>query len=420
MMKRLALASLIMLSCTSARAEQTAPEKSASAAPAAMSHHAPAACTEPRVGCAMTAVPAFDRNGKLWVAFSVGKSVYVASSNDNGKSFGAPVAVTSISDGVIDAHGDARPKITPLKDGALLASYTTRPEKQMMGTIFTARSSDGGKSFSAPQAMLNEGGQRFASFVVNNNGRIYAAWLDKTHMLKAKAEGKEFAGSGVAFGYSDDGGATFKGKSILIDHACECCRTAAALDRNGGAVFAWRQVLDTGARDHFVAKLSSDATSLTPTRVSDDDWVINSCPHHGPSLAIDNSGWHIVWFTKSPKRQGLFYARSVDGGRSFSPPEKFGDDARAPAHPVVIAAKGRLYRAWKEFDGTTTTALTQMSRDNGKSWGTPRLMASTADASDHPELVAHKGAAFLSWLTNKEGYRLLALPRDEKSAAAQH
>ncbi len=401
-----------------ADADKAAPPAQ-SAPPAAMSHHPAAACTEAKVDCAATAVPAFAKDGRLWVAFSVGKSVYAAASSDNGATFSAPTAIATVGDGVIDAHGDARPKIVALKDGTLLSSYTTRPDKQMIGTIFTARSTDGGKTFSTPQPLLNEGGQRFDSILVNRKGRIYAGWLDKTHALKAKAEGKEFLGSGVAFAYSDDGGKTFKGKSILIDHACECCRMSSALDKDGTPVFAWRQVLDGNVRDHMVAKLSADAAQATATRVSDDDWAINSCPHHGPSIAIDAAGdWHVAWFTKGKKRQGLYYARSLDAGKSFSEPEKFGDDARAAGHPTLVAAKGRLYRVWKEFDGTTTTVEMQMSRDNGKSWSAPRVVAQTLDASDHPELIAHNGAAYLSWLTHKEGYRLMPLPRDEKSAAA--
>ncbi|MCC3245561.1 glycoside hydrolase [Methylocystis sp. WRRC1] len=388
-------------------------------AKAPMSHHAAPACADTRPDCAMTVNPAFDRKGRLWVAFAVGKSVYAASSGDNGKTFSAPITIATIGDGVIDSHGDSRPKIVALNDGGLLASYTTRPDKVMIGTIFTARSTDGGKTFSAPQPILTEGGQRFEAFVVTPKGRIYAGWLDKTHALKAKAEGKEFAGSGVAFGWSDDGGATFNGKSIMMDHACECCRMASALDRDGLPVFAWRQVFDDGVRDHYAAKLSADGATLAGGRVSDDNWAINSCPHHGPGLAIDANGvWHVAWFTKGKNRQGLFYAHSADGGKSFSEPEKLGDDARAPSHPTLLAVKGRLYRVWKEFDGTTTTIPMQISRDGGKSWSAPRVIAQTADASDHPELVANKGAAYLSWVTNKEGYRLLPLPRDEKSAAA--
>jgi hypothetical protein len=390
----------------------------APAAPAPTSRHAAPACSEAKPACAMTVNPAFDRKGTLWVAFAVGKSVHVAQSTDGGKSFSAPATVATIGDGVVDSHGDARPKVVALDDGSLLASYTTRPDKQMIGTIFTARSTDGGKTFSTPQPMLAEGGQRFETFVVTPKGRVYAGWLDKTNLLKARAEGKEFEGSGVAFAVSDDRGQTFRGKKILLDHACECCRMASALDRDGLPVFLWRQVFEGNIRDHYAAKLSADAGTLAGGRVSDDDWAITSCPHHGPGLAIDANGvWHVVWFTKGRKRQGLFYASSADGGKSFSAPEKFGDDAKAPGHPVAIAVKGRLYRVWKEFDGATTTIPMQMSRDGGKSWSAPKTIAETADASDHPELVADRKTAYLSWVTHREGYRLLPLPRDEKSAA---
>ncbi|WP_442755178.1 sialidase family protein [Methylocystis sp. JAN1] len=432
-LSRLFLASAAALALTgAARAEPPMPgdakpadakpaEAKSTAASAAADHqHAGPACAEAKPACAMTVNPAFDARGKLWVAFSVGKTVYVASSADGGKSFAAPATIATNADGVIDAHGDARPKIAALADGTLLASYTTRPDKQMIGTIFTARSTDGGKTFSAPQPMLTEGGQRFETFVVTPRGRIYAGWLDKTNALKAKAEGKEFEGSGVAFGWSDDRGQTFAGKKILMDHACECCRMASALDRDGQPVFLWRQVFDGNIRDHYAAKLSADGATLAGGRVSDDNWAINSCPHHGPSLAIDANGvWHVVWFTRGKNRQGLFYAQSKDGGKTFSSPEKFGDDARAPGHPGALAAKGRLYRVWKEFDGTTTTIPMQMSRDGGKSWSAPRVIGQTEDASDHPELVANGNAAYLSWVTHKEGYRLIPLPRDEKSAAAR-
>ena len=98
-----------------------------------------------------------------------------------------------------------------------------------------------------------------------------------------------------------------------------------------------------------------------------------------------------MWFTNGKVRKGLFYAKSIDGGKSFSEPAKFGDDERAPSHAALLAVKGSLYRAWKEFDGTTTSILAQMSQDAGKAWSAPRVVASTTDASDHPLLVEHKG-----------------------------
>jgi hypothetical protein len=377
---------------------------------------APPACAEPKPACAQTGEPAFANDGRLWLAFSVGEKVYAASSRDDGQNFDPAVVAATAMGGVIDANGEARPKIVALADGTLLVSYTARPEKSYNGTISIARSTDGGKSFSAARPLVDGAGQRFDIFLASPEGRLYAAWLDKRDAEEARTVGKDFAGSGIAVGWSDDGGKTFAGGKILLDHACECCRVSAALDRDGLPVFAWRHVFGANLRDHYVAKLSADGAGLVGGRVSEDEWA-TTCPHHGPSLAIDSAGaWHVVWFTNGKARKGLFYAKSIDGGKSFSEPAKFGDDERAPSHAALLAVKGRLYRAWKEFDGTTTSILVQISQDAGTAWSNPRIVASTTEASDHPLLVEHNGVAYLSWLTHEQGYRLLPLPREQAAA----
>jgi len=220
------------------------------------------ACLDPLPRCAPTAEPAFARDGTLWLAFPVGDKLYVASSRDAGTSFSPPVVAASVTGGVIDANGEARPKITALPNGTLLLSYTARPEKSYDGAISLVRSTDGGKTFSAPEPLLDAMGQRFEVFLVSSNGRVYAAWLDKRDAAAAKQAGQAFAGSGIAVGWSDDGAKSFAGKKILMDHSCECCRVSAALAPDGQPVFAWRQVYDNNLRDHYVAKLSTDGATL--------------------------------------------------------------------------------------------------------------------------------------------------------------
>ena len=66
--------------------------------------------------------------------------------------------VANVTGSVIDANGEARPKIIALSDGTLVASYTARPEKSYNGTIWIARSTDGGRSFSAPQPLIDGAG----------------------------------------------------------------------------------------------------------------------------------------------------------------------------------------------------------------------------------------------------------------------
>ncbi|RAU22396.1 glycosyl hydrolase [Paramagnetospirillum kuznetsovii] len=387
------------------------------AAPAPASAHdgheaKPAAqpkCAEVSLRCAKSATPAFGADGRMWIIWSAAGRVYVSASADKGASFAAPVAVSDPAE-AMDDNGEARPKLLATRSGALVAIYAQRMDNRYNGKVFFTRSTDGGHSFAKPQPMLDGIGQRFETLVQAPSGRITAAWLDTRNRIAAKAAGQDYNDTGVALAWSDDDGASFTGKAIKADYACDCCRLAMALDRDGTPLLAWRHVFGRNLRDHVVAKVKDDAP-LAPKRVSEDDWAIDACPRHGPSLGVGADGaWNIVWFTGGKRRQGLFFARSDDEGASFSEPQGFGAANRLASHPQVLARDGRVWRAWKEFDGTTTAIQTQSSADQGKTWDAPRQAAATNDASDHPLLVSDGTVTYLSWLTRDEGYRLVALP----------
>jgi len=126
------------------------------------------------------------------------------------------------------------------------------------------------------------------------------------------------------------------------------------------------------------------------------------------AVAADGS-YHVAWFTSDTTRKGLFYARSGDGGQTFSQPLRIGDPARSPSRPFLLAADRTLWLAWKEFDGEHTTVRTMASRNGGRTWSEPMTAAQTGDASDHPLLITNGTQVFLSWQTRAEGYRLLPL-----------
>ena len=172
----------------------------------------------------------------------------------------------------------------------------------------------------------------------------------------------------------------------------------------------FRNLFDMSVRDHAVMTFEGPNKPGPIYRVSDDDWAIDACPHHGPSLAVTRDGaYHAAWFTNGRIRKGLFYARSTDGGRNFSDPLPIGNPDHVPGRPDLLGADGKIYLAWKEFDGDHTSIMTMVSPDNGKHWSSAKTIATTSEDSDHPILVRQGGHIFLSWQTQKDGYRLLDL-----------
>ena len=367
------------------------------------------ACAQALVQCARSATPVFGPEGKVWLLWSHEDRLRLSTSLDGGNSFASTVVISEKMP-ILDDNSEARPKLVLLADGSLLVAVTQR-DSHYVGRLLTARSVDGGKTFTPFKPMLGGVGQRFETPLLLPSGRLVMAWLDWRNQAAAKAKGQAYKDSGIAVAWSDDNGQTFQGTSILADYSCDCCRIAAAVDRDGLAVFAWRHVFEGTTRDHAAAKLKDDGSFGPLRRIAVDDWKLDACPRHGPSLTIGPDGsWHATWFTGAAGKSALQYARSTDQGVTFSTPEAIGKPAKSPARPQVLAGVGsNVWRAWKEFDGQVSTVIVQRSADNGLSWEPTFEAARTGGASDHPLLVSSGDSVYLSWLTRDEGYRLKSL-----------
>lgn len=118
-----------------------------------------------------------------------------------------------------------------------------------------------------------------------------------------------------------------------------------------------------------------------------------------------------VWYA-----DGKVYARSRDGGMTFSQPLPIGRIGQAPSRPYVIAGPQGAAIVWKEFDGEKTSVNLMTSEDDGKTWSQPRIIATTSDESDHPALVSDGRQYYLSWMTKADGYHLQPIESEPTSA----
>lgn len=371
-------------------------------------HAAGARCDGPEFACAIEATPAFAGDGTVWLAWSSAGRVYAARSADRGQSFAAPVDITR-GPAKLDHSADTRPQIVVDRTGRVTVGYAVMTAVQFQGELFHAHSVDG-RAFSAPRPVsANPAGKRFLSLRLDPAGAVFAAWVDKRGIAAAKAAGRPYAGAAVLAAWSADGGATFGDPVTIREHTCECCRVAVDFAGAGRPVVLWRNLYGK-ARDHAITTFTAPAAPGAVYRISDDDWEIDACPHHGPSLAVAPDGtYHVAWFTASDTRKGLFYARSADAGATFSAPLPVGDPARQPARPQLLALGDDLWLVWREYDGVATEVVVMASGNGGRDWSPRRILGRSASTADHPVLVSDGRRAFVSWLTRAEGYRLLPL-----------
>lgn len=357
---------------------------------------------------------AFDQHGQLWRVVARDGLVWLERAqglgDDTRPSFGQPVQVSREVQ-KIGTEGDARPKLAVGPQGQLYVTWTQALPTPYTGYVWFASSSDGGASFSAPVLVHHDRAEithAFDSIAVAPNGRLYLSWVDKRDLVAAQAAGKPYPGAALYYTWSDDGGASFQPERKLADHSCECCRIALATKADGKAVALWRHVFDGGIRDHAMAELDG-AAPVTVHRASFGGWKLGACPHQGPALAQGGDwGWHMAWFDGGAK-PGLYYARMDGAAWVTSPAKRFGDLKQQASRPALASHGEQVWLVWKELTADSSLVKLALSADGGRSWQDSQQVASTAGASDHPQLVQWQGHTYLSWNT-AQGWQWQRLP----------
>ncbi|MBM0108259.1 exo-alpha-sialidase [Steroidobacter sp. S1-65] len=351
-------------------------------------------------GRALGTTAAFDHQKRLWVVRTepVDKNAHVIlqRSDDEGATWQPAIRVTSKPEPV-SADGENRPKLAFGPRNEIYVTWTSPTSQRFTGDIRFTRSLDGGKSWSAPSVIHRDRQlitHRFESMLVDGAGRVWVAWIDKRDLGAAQAAKQDYAGAAVYYAYSDDQGATWRGDYKLVDHSCECCRIALALNAKGRATAMWRHVFPPNERDHAFAVLQPDGKNIVVERATTDRWRIDACPHHGPSLAFaPNGARHAVWFNQVKGEGRAFYGRLTG-----SDPEGVQALPAGAVHADIAVRGSTVAIAWKRFDGTATRVESWLSNDGGRSF-TAGPSLQTQGESDQPRMLSNDSSMLIVWRT---------------------
>jgi hypothetical protein len=301
--------------------------------------------------------------------------------------------VLESADTAISADGENHPKLIFGPAGSAIITYTQPLAKPYSGNIRAMRSTDSGRTFSAPVTVHADRQiitHRFESMAFDGRGALHVVWIDKRDLEVApKIGGKSsYRGAAIFRNVSLDGGATFGPDIKLADHSCECCRIALGLGRDGLLRAMWRHVFEPSIRDHAFAVLD-DKTETPIVRATFDEWHLEGCPHHGPALAASADGFHAVWFgirqEAGESVAAVRYARlNADGSPQLDTVVRL-PDARAE-HADIMALGERVVVVWRSTDGMQTTLKAWLSNDGGRSFTIKELEQVSVD-NDFPRLV---------------------------------
>ena len=287
-----------------------------------------------------------------------GSEVFYRRSTDGGATFSAPVKLhatgsrASASALTIDPTG----RIFVVWSGRVIADPTPR--------IYFVKSTDGGATFSAPLAINGTTGYAvLPNIAADRNGNLVVGWYD-------------LSGDSPVVGWSrsTNAGTSFSIPVAVFDSPTTYSRPALAIDSKNNAYLAWnQQTLGTSVIRLAVSK--AGAAFGAPATVTG-----SSALSYVPDLAAgpdDSIG--LAFYTRAIvanviQNRLIAFARSTNGGTSFSSPAFLSSAAEQSYVPaVVFEPSGAIDVAWEGFDANDAQSDVKIARstDGGVTFSPP-------------------------------------------------
>jgi hypothetical protein len=193
------------------------------------------------------------------------------------------------------------------------------------GMLYVARSSDGGRSFAPPAAVVDgpPWGNFISQFAVGPDGSLHVVWSSMVQVLPSAPPG---AATSIWHAVSRDGGATFEPPAPIAEHAGLPLIgiPAFAVAPDGSMLVVWGQGTELPAdplaqvRHRLFVTRSDDGSSWSaPVLVSPELPATTSMGL--PAVAADGEAWWILTYLSDDVETQVVLLRSDDGGRIFAP-----------------------------------------------------------------------------------------------------
>ncbi|MCV0391990.1 MAG: glycoside hydrolase [Nitrosopumilus sp.] len=317
--------------------------------------------------------------------------ILISKSTDGGVTFSTPKNISN--------NSGASTTPFAIVDGAnIFIAWTYRYQDDSHSEIYFSKSTDGGNTFSTPQKISNDSSFSSLPFLTIDGKNIFVTWFDITY-----SNNRSYKNMEVSFSKSIDGGDTFSEPKNISNN--EGFSSFPSIASDGTNLFvAWQDNTSLSNTDILVSKSTDGgATFSTPLNISNsDDGSV------GAHVATDGTNIFVTWFEFHNGSGDVFFAKSTDGGATFSTPQNISNNKENSVTPFMITNGTTIYITWTDSTSKDSWIVLSNSTDGGATFSTTQKISNDNGFSDGQSFTTDGTNLFVTW----EYRQLLTSPLD--------
>jgi len=296
--------------------------------------------------------------------------------------------------------------ITP--DGALWAHWLQKSAAATYAyDVMLARSADGGRSWSPPLRVNDDGlatEHGFVSLWPAARDTLGIAWLDGRESAAEDAHadhsghGAEVSGAMTLRTATFDAQRQRHAEARLDAMTCDCCQTDVATTARG-PLLVYRDRTPEEIRD--IAVTRQQQGTWTPAHlVHADRWTMPACPVNGPAVAAQGDEVLVGWYTAAGNTPALKLARSSDAGDTFAAPVVVDSGEVMQGRVDVALERDAAWVLWLREDASgQSLQLARYAPDLSRALQRIEVakLQGRGRATGFPQLVLRAGTPHVVW-----------------------
>jgi hypothetical protein len=123
----------------------------------------------------------------------------------------------------------------------------------------------------------------------------------------------------------------------------------------------------------------------------------NTGDSRSPKIVSLDSNVYTVWSDNTPGNFDIFFTRSTDGGATFGSPINLSTDSGNSITPQITVEEKNVYVAWVDYTPGNFEVFFARSTDGGNTFSSPINISLNNGFSQDPRIVASGTNVYVVW-----------------------